>query len=289
MRDFDMSRRLELPESLAEALSEQGAGAEEVADLLPTLLRLSEWRAPEPSPAETQRLIAGLISGLPAPSPMRQAIQAHRRRQGTGLRWLLATARTQVRLFGPAFWLVSALVAVVGAVVVSSISNQLATQELVLRACGPFLAYLGTSIAFRGTHERVLEFELVCLPSPLQLAIARLVIVLGYDVCLGLVLSLALWVGGAEQTLALTLSWFMPLLLVAGLALLLSLYVSAQVAAVLAYGSWLTVLVFNATASQQVLPLTPLSQLLLGGIGVALLGIALFRLHTDLSRLLPSS
>jgi hypothetical protein len=37
------------------------------------------------------------------------------------------------------------------------------------------------------------------------------------------------------------------------------------------------------------LPLTPLSQTLLGGIGIALLGIALLRLHTDLSPLLPSS
>ena len=158
-----------------------------------------------------------------------------------------------------------------------------------LRACGPFLAYLGTSIAFRGTRERVLELELVCPPSPLQLAIARLVIVLGYDVGLGFALSLALWVGGAGQALALTLYWFMPLLLVAGLALLLSLYVSAQAAAAVAYGSWLTVLVLNATTSLQMLPLTPLSQTLLGGIGIALLGIALLRLHTDLSPLLPSS
>ena len=225
---------------------------------------------------------------------MREAIAAHRRRQGNGLRWLLATACTQVRLFGLAFWLVSALVTIVGAVAVgavavSSISNQLPTQELVLRACGPLLAYLGTSMAFRGMRERVLEFELVCPPPPLQLAIARLVIVLGYDVGLGFALSLTLWVGGAGQTLALTLSWFMPLLLVAGLALLLSLYVSAQVAAALAYGSWLAILILNSLSSLQVFPLTLLSQTLLGGIGLALLGIALLRLHTDLSRLLPSS
>jgi hypothetical protein len=288
MREFDMSGRHERPETLAEALSEQGAGPEEVADLLPTLHRLSEWRAPEPSLAETQRLIAGLISALPAPSPVRQAIRTHRQRQGAGLRWLLATACAQVNLVGLDFWLVSVLVTLVGAVVVSTMSN-LPAQELVLRACGPFLAFLGTNITFRGTREHVLEFELVCPPPPVQLAIARLVIVLGYDVGLALALSLALWVGGAGQILALTLSWFMPLLLVAGLALLLSLYVSIQVAASVAYGSWLAVLVLNSASSLQALPLTALSQVPLGAVGLALLTVALLRLRSDLHRLLPSA
>ena len=114
-------------------------------------------------------------------------------------------------------------------------------------------------------------------------------IVLGYDVGLGFALSLALWVGGAGQALALTLYWFMPLLLVAGLAFLLSLHISAHMAAALAYGSWLTVLVLNGTSGLQLLPLTLLPQTLLGGVGVALLCLALLRLHADLSRLLPSS
>ncbi len=133
----------------------------------------------------------------------------------------------------------------------------LPNEELLLRASGPFLAYLGTIIAFRGAAVRALECELVCLPSPVQLALARLVIVLGYDVGLGLALSLALWAGGASQVLALTLSWLMPLLLVAGLALLLSLRLSIQAAASVAYGSWLAVLAIDTTSTLQALPLTP--------------------------------
>jgi hypothetical protein len=291
MRHPESNWPFEEPEQLAEALREQGATPEELADLLPNVRRLSEWPAPEPSLTDTQLLLAKLARTLPAPAPVRQAIHAHRQRQGSGLRWLLATARTQVSLFGPAFWLLSALVTLVGAAAVLSnvqTDQDVMVQELMLRACGPFLAFLGASIAFRGRRERVLEFELVCLPSPVQLAIARLVIVLGYDVGLGFALSLALWVGGAGQILALTLSWFMPLLLVAGLALLLSLRLSVQAAAALAYGSWLAVLVLNATSSLQLLSLTPLSQTVLGGIGVALLCIALLRLRTDLRRLLPS-
>ncbi len=276
----------ERPEQLAEALREQGVAPEELANLVLAVHRLSEWQAPRPSPADTQRLLVRLATALPALSPVRQAIRAHRQRQGAGVRWLLATARIQVSLFGPAFWLVSALVTLLGAGVV--LSKVLPDQGLLLRASGPFLAYLGTSIAFRGTTARALECELVCPPSPLQLALARLVVVLGYDVALGLALSLALWVGGTEQVAALMLSWFMPLLLVAGLALALSLRLSIQVAASLAYGGWLAALAMDANVNLPLLRLTPATDALLGGIGLALLAVALLRLPTDMPRLLPS-
>ena len=276
----------ERPEQLADALREQGVVPDELANLVPAVRRLSEWQAPRPSPADTQRLLAWLATALPALSPVRQAIRAHRQRQGAGVRWLLATARIQVSLFGPAFWLVSALVTLLGAGVV--LSKVLPDQGLLLRASGPFLAYLGTSIAFRGTTARALECELVCPPSPIQLALARLVVVLGYDIGLGLALSLALWVGGTEQVAALMLSWFMPLLLVAGLALVLSLRLSIQVAASLAYGGWLAALAMDANVNLPLLRLTPATDALLGGIGLALLAVALLRLPTDMPRLLPS-
>ena len=276
----------ERPEQFAEALREQGVTPDELADLLPAVQRLAEWRAPQPSLADTQRLLARLTPELPALSPVRQAIRARQQREGANLSWLLDTARAQISLFGPAFWLVSALVTLVGAVVV--LSGALPNEELLLRASGPFLAYLGAIVAFRGTADRVLECELVCLPSPVQLALARLVIVLGYDVGLGLALSLALWAGGSAQVLALTLAWLMPLLLVTGLALLLSLRLSIQAAASVAYGSWLAFLAINVTTNLQLLPLTPLSESLLGVIGVALLAVALLRLQPGLHRLLPT-
>ena len=276
---------LERPEQLAEALREQGVAPDELAALLPTVSRLSEWQVPPPSPAETQRLLASLRTALPQPSLVRQAIRARWQRQGAGLRWLLDLARTQVSLFGPAFWLASVLVTLIGAGAV--LGSKPAIQASLLSASGPFLAYLGTAIAFRGMQGRVLECELVCLPSPVQLALARLVIVLGYDVCLGLVLALVLWAGGTAQVLTLALAWFMPLLLVAGLALLLSLRLAVQVATSLAYGSWLAVLAINTLSSLQIIPLTPLSESVVGGLGLALLTIALLRLHADLHHLLP--
>jgi hypothetical protein len=272
----------EQPEQLEELLREQGVSPEESADLIPALRRLSEWQAPRPEPADTRRLLVRLALALPAPSPLRQAIREHRQHRGA---FLLATARAQVSLFGPGFWLVSALVTLVGVGIV--LSKMLPDQELVLRLSGPLLAYLGTIVAFRGRGEKALELELVCLPSPLQLILARLVIVLGYDVGLGLGLGLALWAGGTEHVLALTLSWLMPLLLVAGLALLLSLRLPVQAAASLAYGSWLAILTIGSTTNLQALLLTPALSVLPGCIGVALLAIALLRLRADMHCLLP--
>ncbi len=272
----------ERPEQLAEALREQGVAPEEHADLLPAVRRLSEWQAPQPEPADTRRLLAHLTAELPVSSPVRLAIREHQQHRHMNVSLLLATARAQVSLFGLGFWLVSALVTLLGAVVV--LSKVLPDQVLVLRLSGPLLAYLGTIVAFRGRGARVLELELVCLPSPLQLVIARLVIVLGYDVGLCLALALVLWVGGIGDVLALTLSWLMPLFLVAGLALLLSLRLSVQAATSLAYVSWL---ILGIVSPLQALLFAPELLVLPGCIGLVLLAIALLRLHTDMHRLLP--
>ena len=126
-----------------------------------------------------------------------------------------------------------------------------------------------------------------CLPSPVQIVLARLVIVLGYDVALALGLSLVLWAGGSAQVLALTLSWLMPLLLVAGLALVLSLRLPLQTGVAIAYTSWLGFLGVAAAGSMP----SPISASVLlafaGAVGVALMTIALARLRGDVQRLLP--
>lgn len=274
----------ERPEQLAEMLREQGASPEERADLLPALHRLSEWPMPQPSSSDTRRLLARLMTELPMPSLVRQSIREYRQRRHSSFSLLLATARAQVSLFGLGFWLVSALITLLGVGLV--LSKVFPDQGVILRASGPLLAYLGTIIAFRGRGARVTELELVCLPSPLQLTIARLVIVLGYDVALGLSLSLALWAGGTGHVLALTLSWLMPLFLVAGLALLLSLRLSVPAAASLAYGIWLAILAIGSVSRLQALLFMPEFLVLLGCIGLVGLSISLLRMHADMHRLL---
>jgi hypothetical protein len=154
-----------------------------------------------------------------------------------------------------------------------------AAHDVLLRAFGPLLAYLSTVSAFRAADLQVLEFELVCPPSLLQLTIARLVIVLSYDVGLGLLLSLFFWIGRSAGVLNLTLSWLMPLLLVAGLALFLSLWMKVRIAALLAYSGWLIALLVSVTvrAAGHAAPLLSLSGAVVTGlVGLALLVIATF-------------
>jgi hypothetical protein len=278
---------LDSADHLADALREQHATSEEVADLVPALRHLAEWQAPQPTTADTQRLLSQLMPYLPGVSPVRQVIRTRRISQRGKLGALLEIARTQVSIFNPAFWLLSAAVMLAGAAAI--LEGVPLDQSLLLRTIAPFLAYLGTTIAFRGASLRVLEFELACPPSPVQLAFARMVIVLGYDVTLGLLLSLALWAHGAASFLTLTLYWLMPLLLVAGLAMLLSLHLPVQTASAISYGGWLMLLVIDTTSKLQALPLTPLTEVLLGGVGLALLAIALQRLRASVPRLLPHS
>jgi hypothetical protein len=285
---------------LRDVLREQGIAPEELSGMFAALRRLDEWTAPQPSPADTQQLLAQLAHALPSFSPVRQAISERQQRPIGNIIGLLVTARAQVSLFGPSFWLLSALITVVGALTALGMvgptpyAQQFAAQVVVLRASGPLLAYLGAVVAFRGIGAHVLESELVCVPSLWQLALARLVIVLGYDLTLGLVLYLLLLAGGAGDVLTLMVSWFMPLLLVAGLALLLSLRLSIQTAASVAYGAWLAVLALDAIANAQniqalaLLTLSPPVEVLLGGLGVALLATALLCLRADLPHLLPT-
>src|SRR5258706_15073558 len=89
---------LERPEQLTDLLREQGATPEECAELLPALLRLSEWQAPPPGPADTRRLLTPVMPELPAFSPRRPAIREHPRDR---IPLLLGTARSQVSLFSP--------------------------------------------------------------------------------------------------------------------------------------------------------------------------------------------
>jgi hypothetical protein len=271
-------------DTLREALRELDATPAEIAAWTPLVRRLAEWPEGHITQASQGYLLSVLEQAMPPHSAVRQAIREHRQHR---VARLLATARAQVSLFGLGFWLVSALVTLLGAAVV--LGRVIPDQELALRVSGPLLAYLGTIVAFRGKGARVLELELVCLPSPLQLAIARLVMVLGYDVGLSLALSLLLWASGSGQVLALTLAWFMPLLLVAGLALLLSLRLSVQIATSLAYGSWLAFLAISAISPLRVLFLVPGLSVLPGCIGLALLALALLRMPAAMHRLLPHS
>jgi hypothetical protein len=229
-------------EDLTHSLSELDATSDEVSDWVSVVQRLHAWPQHTVTPNDADLLLAVLAPLIPARSPVRQAISDRCRRRGH-LAWLLETARVQVGMLRPAFWAVSALVTVLGIWI--ELVAPYPDATMVLRALGPLLAFFGMSSAFRGIGLRAYESELACPVSALQLTLARLVIVLGYDVALGVCLSLALWLHalpGESRFFLVTLDWLMPLLLVAGMALILSLRLPSALASAIAYGIWLSVL-----------------------------------------------
>jgi hypothetical protein len=145
-----------------------------------------------------------------------------------------------VSILRPTFWLITALVAFVGALVLLAGPNL--SQVLVLQLVGPILSYLGTASAFRSSRLHVLEFELACPPSARQLTLARLTIILSYDLALGLLLTGASWSQSGAAVATLTLHWLAPLLLGVGLTLVLSLRLRIDRAAAIAYTGWLALL-----------------------------------------------
>lgn len=271
---------------LAELLSEQGMPPEEIPDAAAALASLAAWTAPVPSAADTARLVQQLLPVLPRLPPVRRALRA--RRQTLWGEWwsLLGPIRAQVHVFRPAFWLSSALVVMFGML---GLSGMEVPSALAMYVSGPLLSYLGAAAAFRGTALGLLEFELACLPSPRQIMLARLVLVLGYDVGLGLVASGLLWLGSGAAPLALTLHWLMPLLLVAGVTLLLSLRLPVLQAATFTYAAWLVSLalrrLWESGAFSVALPAS--TELLLGGVGATFLIAAVWMLPAATPRLLP--
>jgi len=262
------------PDYLIAQLREQGESDAALADLLPVVMQVAAAPRPVASAAETTHLLKALLPLLPAVSPVRQVL----RHEQALLTRFLRVARAQVSLLHMSFWLVSAVITLLG--IVAGLTALPPEFALTLRAGGPLLAIIAVHSAFRGARQGVLELELSCPLSAFGLTLTRLVIILGYDVLLGLLMSSALAVGRVEAggLLALTLHWLAPLLLVGGAALLGSLWVRLEIAAGASYGTWLLLLGWTIVEHQQGV----VSRLLATGEGgLGLLGLALLILAAD--------
>lgn len=266
-----------LGQHLVDLLREQGEPEADIPDLEETLTRLAAWEAPMPTAIETQRLLARLMPLVPAPSPVRRALRGTQPQSSGELSVLLETARAQVSLLRLPFWAASAAITLLGIWAVFVLPP--AAHTLVLHALGPLLAALGVAAAFRSAGAGTLEVELACPASPVQLTLARLLVVLGYDAGLTLLLGLWLGVGLGIPLVSLASAWFAPLLLVAGVALALTLRLPAALAASLAYAGWLGVLLASQIGMGWLHPLPTLTQTLDTPL-VAVIGLALLVLVT---------
>ena len=259
-------------ERLARSLAEHGLSGDEAADLLPHVRRLVAWAPDPPQPEETRRLLAAL-------SPhVRQ-----RADPGWGLRRLVGLALTQVTVLRLGFWTGSATVMLVGVTLLLAAPNL--SRSLVLLLAGPLLAYLGTAAGFRGESLRVLETEFACPVTPRLLTIARLLVIVGYQVAVGTALTAVLSAAGGTPWTAVTLLWLAPLLVATGATLLASLRVGVGRAGVLVYAGWIVVAVSSWRVGLGWIS-SPAAGLALVALGVVLTAAAVALLPAGLPRAL---
>ena len=181
-------------------------------------------------------LRAARVRPLPAPGPTHLAqvlaavhtardraaaadlLPVSRPRAGT-VASLVAAIRSQIPVVGLPFWLACALVIVLG-VLVGNLWFQPLVSPLLLTA--PPLAALGVGYAFRAVDAGMAELERACPAHPVELALSRLLLVVGFD--LALALLLLPWNTGASLVsggdAGLILDWLAPLLLSSGVSAL---------------------------------------------------------------------
>ncbi|HLZ56382.1 MAG TPA: hypothetical protein VKR06_05490 [Ktedonosporobacter sp.] len=289
MNNQDDRWPLDSQEHLEEALREQGELSEESSRMAPILLQLRAWRAPVPTTEETQDLLVRLSRHLPAVSIVRASIARRNTSPWARLQDFIEIAHIQVSILQARFWVISSLVTLLGMSALFASDDEV-LLTLILRALGPLLAYLGTSEFFRDRRVGMLEFEMSCPPTPQQLTLARLLVILCYNMALGLLLSLLLWTHVGGNILLLTSHWLMPMLLVTGMGLTLSLFIASGLATMLAYVTWLIFLgAITSTHFQSQIEVLSQYEAVMGLAGIALIVIAQLILSSSLIRTLTDS
>lgn len=210
-----MNKRLEIWRELDEASDQQGMN--DVFD------KLDSYTVARPQPADTALLIARL-----KPVLAQETAEAERQRfkaaltaipQQGGLTLILQLVGPQSALMGRWFVALTLTLFVLGVVLTDIFAGSLANY---LVTVSPLLGLMTLFYQYRAQVYKVEEMEAACRYSPAQIATARLLVVLGYNILLGTAATLAEW---HYNTVAwsLVLNWLAPLLLILGIALFSSL------------------------------------------------------------------
>ena len=177
---------------------------------------------------------------LPAPSPNlvdRALVGAQRRRANPFVRaWGLLAA--QVPLVRREIWSASALVMALGCLV--AILQGGSASASIIEAVAPVVAAAGLAMLYGPESDPGLELALATPTSPRQVLLARLVVVYGYDLILGVAASVGvLAVVPAGLLGQLILGWLAPMAFLSALALVLSMVIGTGNAITAALMLWL--------------------------------------------------
>ncbi len=211
-------------------LLEDMESAEAAEDMLPVVERLHHWQAPTANAELTAALIEQLTAELPAPRKTRLQRNAEW--------WPLLLLYSQVRVVGRGIWVASALVMLLGTLV--TLETYASSGMVLLAIIAPVVTAVSVALLYDTDVEQMLELENATAASVRLLLLARLVLVFGFNLLLGLLASLTLTLFQHELSLwPLVLSWLAPMTFLSALAFLLSvLMVNALASSAISLSLW---------------------------------------------------
>jgi len=195
---------------LRERLRLDLGGSEAVEPLMPVVRRLAHWRAPKPSSADTAHLMAALLPALPSHDAFNPA------------RFALLLLRAQLRVVRREIWAASLMVMALGGLVTLLPHGAPAGQMLPFALAAPIVAAVGVAFVYGPFVDPALEIELATRATPRLVLLARLALVFGFDLALGLTASAVLsLLSDGVSFWPLVQAWLAPMAFLSTLALLL--------------------------------------------------------------------
>jgi hypothetical protein len=186
--------------------------------LLFTMEQLDEYQVNPPSEQATADLIALLKTHLPEePASFTEPVPEALHR----IPAVFQLVRPQMMLLNKWFVAVSVLLLLAGLALTNAVNGD--TLKFLTNSA-PLLGIFTLFFEFRAKLSGMAELEAVCPYSAAQLAAARLLVVLCYDIllCLAVTPLVSLWQG--RLLWRVMVGWFAPLLMTLGIALAVSLH-----------------------------------------------------------------
>jgi len=218
-------------DKLRAMLHEDIESPEEADALLATVKQMRRWQAPDASPQASAELLKLLAAEMPAKKSRLNRLLEY---------WPLLLIRSQIRIVRGEIWLASALVMILGTVVTLTTYQHSPGSTIPLAILAPLVAAVGVAMLYDSDTEPMLELEDTTPVSIRLLLLARLTLVFGFDLCLGLAGSIVLAALNTEISLwPLVMSWLAPMAFLSGLAFLLSVvFIDSMAGALLSLGLW---------------------------------------------------
>ncbi len=239
----------QLPEFISGRLaSDEAAAVRSHLDRCSTCAdELAAWRKVA---GITQELFGA--EALPAPvglpAAVADAVRTAARRDGSlrrkplgeRLRWLIDFVGAQLPLVRRDIWPASAILMAIGGAVSILALRGGGVPGMALSLFAPLAAAVGVAQIYGQENDPAFEIALATPTSPRLVLLARLVLVLAWDLALAVVASVILaLLDGPAVFLPLVSLWLGPMLLLGCLALLLSLFVHSSLAITAAAVLWL--------------------------------------------------